>query len=136
MANIDFSNIGPTCQKIADMQKHGREIIARWPRFYRDDLGADIKKEIREMLRLATKARLRHHNKTTLAELDTQKELLKVLLLEANGTEFRDKSGEKRKLLSDHSYGVWSRMVVEIGKLIGGWLNAIEESSRKTSNKA
>lgn len=133
---VDFSNIGPTCQKIADMQKHGREMIARWPRFYRDDLGVDIKKEMREMLRLATKARLKHYNKTTLAELDTEKELLKVLLREANETEFRDKRGEKRKLLSDHSYGVWVEMVVEIGRLIGGWMNAIEESSRKNGNKA
>lgn len=133
---VDFSNIGPTCQKIADMQKYGREIIARWPRFYRDDLGVDIKKEMREMLRLATKARLKHYNKTTLAELDTEKELLKVLLHEANGTEFRDKRGEKRKLLSDHSYGVWAEMVVEIGRLIGGWMNAIEENSRKNGSKA
>lgn len=133
---VDFSNIGPTCQKIADMQKHGRTIIARWPRFYRDDLGVDIKKEMREMLRLATKARLKHYNKTTLAELDTEKELLKVLLREANETEFCDKRGEKRKLLSDHSYGVWAEMVVEIGRLIGGWMNAIEESNRKNSNKA
>ena len=88
------------------------------------------------MLRLATKARLKHYNKTTLAELDTEKELLKVLLREANGTEFRDKRGEKRKLLSDHSYGVWAEMVVEIGKLIGGWMNAIEENGRKNGSKA
>lgn len=132
---VDFSNIGPTCQKIADMQKHGREMIAKWPRFYRDDLGVDIKKEMREMLRLATKARMKHYNKTTLAELDTEKELLKVLLREANGTEFRDKHGEKRKLLSDHSYGVWAEMVTEIGRLIGGWMNAVEESN-KNGNKA
>lgn len=134
--SVDFSNIGPTCQKIADMQKYGREIISRWPRFYRDDLGVDIKKTMREMLRLATKARLKYYGKTTLRDLDTEKELLKVLLREANETEFNDKRGERRKLLSDHSYGVWSAMVVEIGKLIGGWIAAIEESNKRSSNKA
>lgn len=69
----DFSNIGPTCQKIADMMQFGREIVDKWPRFYRDDLGLDIKREMREMLRLATKARLKYYNKTTLQELDTKK---------------------------------------------------------------
>ena len=63
-------------------------------------------------------------------------QLLKVLLREANETEFNDKRGGRRKLLSDHSYGVWSAMAVEIGKLIGGWIAAIEESNKKSGNKA
>ena len=102
----NFSNVGPTCQKIADMMKYGREIVDKWPRFYRDDLGVDIKREMREMLRLATKARLKYYSKTTLTELDTEKEILKVYLREANETTFRDKRGEMRKLLSNHTYGV------------------------------
>lgn len=122
----DFSNIGPTCQKIADMMQFGREIVDKWPRFYRDDLGLDIKREMREMLRLATKARLKYYNKTTLQELDTEKEILKIYLREANATKFRDKRGEQRKLLSDHTYGVWSEKVVEIGRLVGGWISSIK----------
>lgn len=126
---VDFSNIGPTCIKIADMMKYGREIVDRWPRFYRDDLGADVKHQMREMLRLATKARLKYYNKTTLQELDTEKEILKVYLREANDTTIKTRSGETRKLLSDHSYGVWSEKIAEIGKLIGGWMQAINEKS-------
>ena len=64
--------------------------------------------------------------KTTLTELDTEKEILKVYLREANETTFRDKRGEMRKLLSNHTYGVWSEKVVEIGKLIGGWIQAVK----------
>ena len=78
------------------------------------------------MLRLATKARLKYYSKTTLTELDTEKEILKVYLREANETTFRDKRGEMRKLLSNHTYGVWSEKVVEIGKLIGGWIQAVK----------
>lgn len=113
------------------MMQYGRDIIGRWPKFYRDDLGTDIKRQMREMLRLATKARLKYYSKTTLQDLDTEKEILKVYLREANGTTFRTKNGETRKLLSDHSYGVWSEKIVEIGKLVGGWIQAVrnEKSS-------
>ena len=127
----DYKNIGPTCIKIADMMKYGREIVGRWPRFYRDDLGIDIKRQMREMLRLATKARLKYYSKTTLQELDTEKEILKVYLREANGTTIKTKTGETRKLISDHSYGVWSEQVVEIGKLIGGWISAVSGNSAR-----
>lgn len=133
---VDFSYIGPTCQKIEDMIDYARPIISRWPPFYRYTLGEDIYRQMILLLRLATKARLKYYNKTTLQELDTEKEILKVFVRQANKTAFTDKSGNDRKLLSDHSYGVWAEKLVEIGKLIGGWLNAIEESSKKPGNKA
>ena len=63
----------------SDCSPDGRETIARWPKFYREDLGADIKKTMREMLRLATKARLKYYSKTTLQELDTEKEILNAI---------------------------------------------------------
>lgn len=126
----DFSDIGPTCQKIEDMMGFARPIIGRWPPFYRYTLGEDIYEEMILLLRLATKARLKYYNKTTLQELDTEKEILKALVWQANKTEFTDKSGNKRKLLSDHSYGVWAEKLVEIGRLIGGWLQSIKEKSK------
>lgn len=129
------SNIGPTCQKIADMMKYGREIVDRWPRFYRDDLGVDIKREMREMLKLATKARLKYYSKTTLTELDTSKEILKMYLREAHETLFNDRKGEKRALLSLHTYGVWSEKVVEIGKLIGGWMQTVSKEKSNTARR-
>lgn len=122
---VDFTNIGPTCQKIEDMIAYARPIIGRWPVFYRYTLGEDIYRQMILLLRLATKARLRHYNKTTLQELDTEKEILKTLIRLANGTEYGDKDGGRRKLLSDHSYGVWSEKMVEIGRLIGGWIASV-----------
>lgn len=126
----DFSDIGPTCQKIEDMMGYARPIIGRWPPFYRYTLGEDIYREMILLLRLATRARLKYYNKTTLQELDTEKEILKALIRQANKTEFTDKSGNKRKLLSDHSYGVWAEKLVEIGRLIGGWLQSIKDKSK------
>lgn len=121
----NFSKIGPTCQKIEDMIDYARPIIGRWPPFYRYTLGEDIYRQMVTLLRLATKARLKHYNKTTLQELDTEKEILKAFVRQANKTGFTDKSGSPRKLLSDHSYGVWAEKLTEIGKLIGGWIQSV-----------
>jgi len=129
----NFNVIGPTCQKIEDMMGFARPIIGRWPPFYRYTLGENIYEEMILLLRLATKARLKHYNKTTLQELDTEKEILKVYVRQANATEFTDKSGQKRKLLSDHSYGVWSEKLMEIGRLIGGWILSIDKSKQEKS---
>ena len=72
---VDFGYIGPTCQKIEDMIAFARPIIGRWPPFYRYTLGEDVYRQMIQLLRLATKARLKYYNKTTLQELDTEKEL-------------------------------------------------------------
>lgn len=132
----DFSDLGPTCQKIEDMIDFARPIIQRWPPFYRYTLGEDIYRQMISLLRLATKARLKHYSKTTLQELDTEKEILKVFIRQANRAAYTDKSGKERKVLSDHTYGVWAEKLVEIGKLIGGWIQSINERSEKKQPKA
>ena len=119
--------------KISDMLEYGRPIIERWPAFHKYTIGEDIMREMLLMLRLATKARLRYMNKSTLADLDTSNAILDVLLQQANNVIFTDRKGEKRRLLTDQSYGHWSGLTEEIGKLIGGWINSVND--RKNSNK-
>lgn len=128
----NFSDIGPTCLKIEDMIDFARPIIQRWPPFYRYTLGEEIYRQMITLLRLATKARLKHYGKTTLQELDTEKEILKVFIRQANRAEYTDKSGKQRKVLSDHTYGVWSEKMVEIGRLIGGWIQSIMAGEKKS----
>ena len=50
---------------------------------------------------------------------------------QANKTVFVDKKGEQRRLLSNHSYGVWAEKMVEIGKLIGGWIQSINKEKQE-----
>jgi hypothetical protein len=119
------ANPGPCCQKIEDMIDYAGNLMKRWPPFYRYSLGEEIEKEMLLMLRLATKARLRYMNKSTLQGLDTSKEVLKAFVRSANRTVFTDRNGEERRLLSNHSFDVWSGYIEEIGKLIGGWINAV-----------
>ena len=129
----DAANPGPCCQKIDDMIAYARPIIQRWPPFHKYTLGEEIMREMLTMLRLATKARLRYMNKSTLADLDTSKAILDVLVRQANNVIFTDKGGHERRLLTDHSYGVWSGLIDEIGKLIGGWIKTV--SGRRNGDK-
>lgn len=131
--NYNAANPGPCCQKIDDMIQYARPIIGRWPAFYKYTIGEDIMREMLLMLRLATKARLRYMNKSTLADLDTSKAMLDVLIQQANKAIFTDKKGQTRRLLTDHSFSVWSEYTEEIGKLIGGWLNSVKD--RKSCNR-
>lgn len=128
----DRSNPGPCCQKIDDMIQYARPIVERWPSFHKRSLGVDIMQEMYTMLRLATKARLRHMNKSTLADLDTSKAVLDIFIQQANKIIFTDKSGKTRRLLTDQSYGEWSKKIDEIGALIGGWMNSV--SGRKSGD--
>lgn len=129
----DASNPGPCCQKIDDMIQYARPMIDRWPRLYRETIGKEIMQEMYTMLRLATRARLRYMNKSTLTDLDTSKAILDIFVQQANKTIFTDRKGNERRLLTDHSYGVWSGHIAEIGRLIGGWMNAVKD--RRNSDK-
>lgn len=128
----DRSNPGPCCQKIDDMIQYARPIVERWPSFHKRSLGVDIMQEMYTMLRLATKARMRYMNKSTLADLDTSKAVLDIFIQQANKIIFTDKSGKTRRLLTDQSYGEWSKKIDEIGALIGGWMNSV--SGRKSGD--
>ena len=128
----DRSNPGPCCQKIDDMIQYASPIVERWPSFHKRSLGVDIMQEMYTMLRLATKARLRYMNKSTLTDLDTSKAVLDIFIQQANKIIFTDKSGKTRRLLTDQSYGEWSKKIDEIGALIGGWMNSV--SGRKSGD--
>lgn len=128
----DTANPGPCCQKIEDMIGYARPMIQRWPPFHKYTLGEEIMSEMLLMLRLATKARLRYMNKSTLHDLDTSKEVLKAFLRQANEVVFTDRTGQERRLLSNHSFCVWNDQLTEIGKLIGGWLAAVNGRTNRS----
>jgi len=117
---------GPCCQRIEDMLKYAQPILGKWPPFYRYTLGEQMQNEMLTMLRLATKARLRYYNKTTLADLDTSKAVLECFLRQANEIEFTDRSGNRRRLITDKNFESWSLRITEIGKIIGGWIQSVQ----------
>lgn len=131
----DYKDPGPTAQKIEDLIKWVRPIVRRWPKLDRETLGKDVMDSLHQMLALATKARMHYYNQSTLRDLDIAKELAKVFMREAVETTYTDKTGNVRYLLTTHSYGVWSKYIDEIGRLIGGWKNASEAKKSDSESK-
>ena len=64
--------------------------------------------------------------------LRDRKDVLDIFIQQANKIIFTDKSGKTRRLLTDQSYGEWSKKIDEIGALIGGWMNSV--SGRKSGD--
>lgn len=66
------------------------------------------------------KRRKKYFKKTTLQELDVANTKLQHYLRVA----FR------LRFVSMHKYEVWSKQLVEIGKLLGSWLNTVKANSK------
>ncbi len=58
-----------------------------------------------------------YYNKTTLQELDVEVAKLKVYMRLAKDLGF----------LPLKKYEVWSKMIVEIGKMVGGWIKSAKQ---------
>lgn len=75
---------------------------------------ADIKRNIDVMLELCIEVEKKYQNKTTLRNLDTANAKLKAYIQVAHQLQF----------LPTKKYEIWSEMLVEIGKMIGGLIKA------------
>ncbi len=104
-----------TQQKILDMMEYGYQAIRNFPKSERFSLAQDIRSCMNRELRLVIDVEKAYIKKSTLRDLDsTNAELQAYVRLACN-----------MKLLSMHQYEVWSGKLVEIGKMIGGWLHSV-----------
>lgn len=105
-------------QKIMDMMKYGYLALAQYPKGEKFALVTDIKRSMDIMLERVIEAQKKYYKKTTLQELDVEIAKLKAYL----------RLSHTLKFLSTHRYEVWSGLVVEIGKMLGGWLKQVNSS--------
>lgn len=104
-------------QKILDMMEYGYIALRQFPKSERYALSTDIKHCMDEMLSLAITAQKRYYKKTTLQDLDIEIMKLRVYIRLA----FR------LRFLPIEKYENWSAMVVEIGKMLGGWIKTVND---------
>lgn len=120
-----------TRQKVEDMIDYATPIIERWPKLYRYTLGERIMNQMYEIAELCTAAQTKYYKKTTMQDIDIKKEQLLQMVRRASRTQYdaNGKNGEnvKKQLLSAQNYEVWSAKILEIGKLLGGWIKSISE---------
>ena len=108
-------------QKIFDMMEYGYGALAQYPKSEKFALVTDIKRSMDTMLERTIEAQKKYYKKTTLQELDVEIMKLKAYLRLSQNLGF----------LPMKKYEIWSGKVVEIGKMLGGWLKSV--NSKKST---
>lgn len=103
-------------QKAFDMMKYAYPALAQYPKSEKFSLVVDIKRCMDSILERIIEGSKKYYKKTTLQELDVEITKLKAYLRLSHALGF----------LPIKKYEVWSGMVVEIGKMLGGWMKSIQ----------
>ena len=106
-------------QKTYDMILYGNICLKQFPKSEKYALASDIKQSMYTLLRLIIAANKRYYKKTTLQEIDVELDTLRTLIRLSADSELR--------YLTLKKYENWSRMLNEIGKMLGGWIKAIKQ---------
>lgn len=103
-------------QKVYDMTKYGYNALKQFPKSEKFALAADIKRCMHLILERTIEANKKYYKKTTLQELDVEIAKLKAYL----------RLSFELGYLPQKKYEIWSKLVVEIGKMLGGWMKSIQ----------
>lgn len=97
------------------MIAYGYVALRQFPRSERHVLSQEIRQTMWSLLRLIIICNRRYHKKTTLQDLDGELDLLRSQI----------RLAQELKFLAFKQYEVWSRLLDEIGRMIGGWLKSL-----------
>jgi hypothetical protein len=103
-------------QKTEDMIYYGNQALAQFPKVERYALAADIKHCMYAMYRLIIAANKKYYKKTTLQDIDVELEVLRGFL--------RLAANKNLRYLPMHKYENWSKLLSEIGRMLGGWIKS------------
>lgn len=110
--------------KIEDMMKYGKKAVACFPRQERQTAD-EIRKSMIAMYRYIIEIERKYYKKTTLQELDVELAVLRHLVRLASDKDYYDTT-KICPPLPLKKYEVWSIMLNEIGKLIGGYMKSLK----------
>jgi len=106
---------------VFDMMEYAYLALAQYPKSEKYALGTDIKRCMDTILELVITAQKKYYKKTTLQSLDIEIMKLRAYI----------RLSQRLKFLSLKKYEVWSKLVVEIGKMLGGWIRSQSEKPEK-----
>lgn len=104
-------------QKFCDMMEYAYIALRQYPKSEKFVLAADTKQCMYELMRLIIRANKKYYKKTTLQDIDIELEHLRYLVRMAQRLEF----------LPFKKYEIWSRMLDEIGRMVGGWIKSANQ---------
>ena len=92
-------------------------VLNAYPKYERFVLAADIKRCMDQAMERTIEANKKYYKKTTLQELDVEVEKLKAYVRLSYNLGF----------LPPKKYEQWSGLVVEIGRMVGGWIKSVSK---------
>ena len=110
-------------EKIGDMIKYGRPAVGNFPRRERR-LADEIQQSMYTMYRLAIVIEKKYYKKTTLQELDVELDVLRHFVRMAADKSYFGQNNSPP--LAFKKYEHWSKLLDEIGRIIGGYMNAVK----------
>lgn len=128
---------GEAClnRKFVEMVKLLNIYLNHFPSCEKYGLAQQIRQTAYEVYDLITEGQKRYFKKTTLTGLDIAHEKLRMQLYLANELgyfEFKDGTRAKKGFgaLAAERYKRISRLVDELGRMIGGWIKKIKEDNK------
>ena len=116
-------------KRFTDMAKLMNIYLNHFPKHEKYGLALEIRKAAYEMYGFIVESQKRYHKKTALSNLDIRHEQLRMLVRLAHALgyfEFKDGKRAEHDPVEqgEHRFLALSRLVDELGKMIGGWLVA------------
>lgn len=116
MATEDFVLL----QKVQDMMKYAYPVLHQFPKVEKFSLANDIRHTMNMVLEYTILEEKKTSKATILEKLDVENEKLKIYI----------RLSHDLKYIDSHRYGVWSKKVVEIGKMIGGLIKSVKDKPK------
>lgn len=113
--NKDFKIL----QKTYDMILYGNICLKQFPKYEKHVMAADIRNSMYRLLELIVRANKKYYKKTTLQDIDIELEVLRTYIRLAADPQLR--------YLPIRKYENWSKMLNEIGRMLGGWMKATKK---------
>lgn len=114
-------------QKVYDMLLYAYPILDNFPKAQKFSLVQDLKRSMDAVLKLVITANKKYAKMSTLEKLDVELAALKVYVRMAYDLKY---------FMGANNYMTWSKYLVEIGDMLGGWIRAErEKSGSKQSEK-
>ncbi len=120
-------------RKYIELAKLLNNYLNHFPRHEKYALALQIRQTSYRVFDLVTECRKRFHKKTSLSELDIAHEKLRMqvfLAYELGYLAYRDGRPSQKNILPEHRYMALSRLVDELGKMIGAWISHVKSEGK------
>lgn len=103
--------------KLEDLDQYTHSAVMQFPKSERFVLAADIRMSVNEIIRLTVRCAKKYHKKTSLQDLDIELQCLRQMIRKAYHLGY----------CNAHKLEVWSKMMDEIGRMIGAWMRTVNQ---------